>query len=125
LRYLLDTHVLVWWLTDHEKLSKKVCDLIADHNNQIFISSVTLWEMALKKDLGKLSINVDLLPLLQTHKFQFLALNAVEALGVIELPTIHSDPFDRVLIMQAKLNNLVLITKDAKILEYPIVTMQA
>lgn len=125
MQYLLDTHVLLWWLTEPKKLSTKVQHIIADKNSHVFISSVSIWEIAIKKDLGRLDIPVNILSVLQTENIQVLLLSAEEGLGIIDLPKIHNDPFDRILIAQAKFNDMVFITKDQKIIEYPIITLRA
>ncbi len=125
MQYLLDTHVLLWWLTEPKKLSTKVQHIIADKNSHVFISSVSIWEIAIKKDLGRLDIPVNILSVLQTENIQVLLLSAEEGLGIIDLPKIHNDPFDRILIAQAKFKDMVFITKDQKIIEYPIITLRA
>lgn len=125
MRYLLDTHIILWWLADDKKLSRKVYDIIADKNNKIYVSSVSIWEMVLKQEIARLSVPVNILSILKGEQIQIIPLNADECLGISELPKLHNDPFDRAIIMQAKFNDLVLITKDQKIIEYPIVTLKA
>lgn len=125
MRYLLDTHVLLWWLADPKQIETKARHIIADKSNQIFISSVSTWELAIKKDLGKLSIPMNLLAVIKSENIQILPLSAEESLSVIDLPKIHPDPFDRMLIAQAKFNDLIVITKDRQILEYPIICVSA
>ncbi len=125
MKYLLDTHVLLWWLTDPEKIKSKAQEIISNRSNHIFVSSASFWEMAIKKSIGKLTLPHNLLEAVTTENFKLLPIMPDESLGVADLPFIHLDPFDRLLIMQAKLNDLVLITNDAKIAEYPVVTIQA
>jgi PIN domain nuclease of toxin-antitoxin system len=124
MRYLLDTHVILWWLDDPHKIASKARSIIADKNNEIFVSSVSIWEMAIKSDLNKLKIPVNILTILQAEKFQTLKLSSEESLSLLDLPKIHSDPFDRMLIAQTKFNDLILITKDQIITKYPIVTLR-
>lgn len=123
--YLLDTHVLLWWLTTPEKIASTGHQIISNRNNIIYVSSVSFWEMSIKNSLGKLKLPNNLLALTKTEGFKILPLQPEEGLSVANLPNIHQDPFDRVLIAQAKYNNLVLLTRDSKIQEYPIVTIIA
>lgn len=125
MKYLLDTHVILWWLTTPEKIQKKAREIIRDKSNFIFVSSASFWEMAIKKSIGKLTLPHNLLEITTAEQFKFLPVMPEEALGVADLPLLHPDPFDRLLIMQAKLHDLVLITNDAKILNYPIVSVCA
>ena len=125
MQYLLDTHVLLWWLTEPEKIKNKAQEIIKNRSNHIFVSSVSLWEMAIKKSIGKLTLPHNLLEAIATENFKLLPIMPNESLGVADLPFLHSDPFDRLLIIQAKLNDLVIITNDSKIVEYPVVTIDA
>lgn len=119
MRYLLDTHIILWWLTEPTKLSSKIKLLIENKQNKLFVSSVSFWEMAIKQSLGRLTIPKNIIEVLIKEGLETLALTPEEALAVSDLPYIHNDPFDRMLIVQAKLNNLILITNDSKIMEYP------
>lgn len=125
MQYLLDTHVLLWWLTEPEKIKIKAQDIIRNRSNHIFVSSASFWEMAIKKSIGKLSLPHNLLEAVAAEHFQLLPIMPEESLGVADLPFYHSDPFDRMLIIQAKLNDLVIITKDLKIAEYPVAVIEA
>lgn len=125
MKYLLDTHVILWWLTEPKKLNTKSVKIIAEKNNKIYISSASFWEMAIKKGLGRLSLPHNLIEILTSEGFEILPITAEEGLGVADLPLLHSDPFDRILIIQSKLNDLIIITQDAKIKEYPVVTLDA
>ncbi|MES2204427.1 MAG: type II toxin-antitoxin system VapC family toxin [Pseudomonadota bacterium] len=123
--YLLDTHVLLWWLTEPNKISNTGQQIIANRNNTIFISSISFWEMSIKNSLGKLTLPNNILTIAKSEGLKILPLQPEEGLSVADLPNIHQDPFDRILIAQAKYNNLVLITRDKKVQEYPIVTVLA
>ena len=125
MNYLLDTHAFLWWLTTPEKIKKKSYDIIQDKSNLIYVSSVSFWDMAIKKSIGKLTLPHNLLEATTAEGFKFLPIMPNEALGVSDLPLLHSDPFDRLLIMQAKLHDLVIITSDSKIMEYPVVSIEA
>jgi len=125
MQYLLDTHILLWWLTTPNKLSSKAQKIIRDKNNPIFLSSASFWEMAIKKSIGRLSLPHNLLETIAAEGFKILPIMPEEGLGVADLPLIHADPFDRILVMQAKLHDLVIITNDTKISEYPVITLEA
>jgi PIN domain nuclease of toxin-antitoxin system len=125
MNYLLDTHIVVWWLMDSQKIVPKVREIIADKTNEIFVSSVSLWEMAIKQSIGRLTIPKNIIEVLIKEGFEMLPLMPEESLSVSDLPFIHNDPFDRMLIIQAKLNNLVLITDDSKIIQYPVLTLKS
>ncbi|HEX4044731.1 MAG TPA: type II toxin-antitoxin system VapC family toxin [Gammaproteobacteria bacterium] len=125
MQYLLDTHVILWWFTDPKKISPKANKIIKDKSNTIFLSSASFWEMAIKKSLERLTLPHNLLETVTAESFKILPILPEESLGVADLPLLHSDPFDRILIIQAKLNDLILITHDKKIAEYPVVTIAA
>lgn len=120
MKYLLDTHALLWWLTEPQKLSKNAHEIIQNKTNIIYVSSASIWEMAIKKSIGKLKLPHNLLSTIASECFKFLPIMPEEALGVSDLPLLHADPFDRLLIMQAKFHDLVLITNDEKISQYPV-----
>ncbi len=125
MQYLLDTHIVLWWLAEPEKLSKRARAIIADKENSICVSSVSFWELAIKSALGRVTIPHNLLPILRHNNFDILPLEAEEALSVHDLPDLHKDPFDRMLIAQAKYNGLVFMTRDKAIFDYPIVTIKS
>lgn len=124
MNYLLDTHIILWWLTDPKQISPKASKIISDKENSIFISNASLWEMAIKKSLGRLTLPRNIVEVLQAEGFQIMPIGHEEALGVGDLPPIHHDPFDRMLVMQAKLYNCVLITRDKNVMDYPVVTIK-
>ncbi len=123
--YLLDTHVLLWWLTTPEKIAKTAHQIIQDKANLIYISSASFWELAIKKSIGKLELPYNLLETAVAEGFKYLPIMPEEALGVADLPLLHADPFDRLLVIQAKLNDLIIMTHDTKIMQYPVVTVVA
>jgi len=125
LRYLLDTHVILWWFSDPEIISAHARDIIKDKSNTVFISAASCWEMAIKKSTGRLTLPQQLLTLITQENFQLLPILPEEALAVADLPLIHTDPFDRLLIMQAKLHDLILLTRDEHIKKYPLVWLNA
>lgn len=114
---MLDTNVLIWWVTNDRKLARGARELIADGNNHIFVSAVSLWEIAIKSSLGRLAIDMDDLGRnISTNRFQDLAFNSIHAIRVAKLPAIHGDPFDRALIAQCLVEPMRLLSSD-RILE--------
>ena len=117
-RYLLDTHILIWWLSDADKLSQEVYDIIANTANQIYVSATSIWEIATKEALGKLKVDADLSQLIQENGFTELQVSAKHANTTKTLPLIHRDPFDRMLIAQAIEESLTLVSVDRYIGQY-------
>jgi PIN domain nuclease of toxin-antitoxin system len=117
-KYLLDTHIFLWWMSDAEQLSQEVLDIIADGSNQIYISSATIWEIAIKEALGKLEVDADLDHAIEENGFVELKVSAICANATKKLEQIHRDPFDRMLIAQAIEGDMTLITVDGYIVQY-------
>lgn len=109
---LLDTHVLLWWLDDNPTLSREARAGIADASHDVFVSSATAWEIAIKKALGKLKAPDNLEEAMSASAFKELPIRMAHAVAAGELSDHHSDPFDRMLVAQAKLENLTLVTRD-------------
>jgi PIN domain nuclease of toxin-antitoxin system len=122
---LLDTHVLLWWFDDPALLSEKARNAITEGDNMVFVSAAVAWEIAIKKALGKLDAPDDLEDTMAAERFQPLPLTMPHALAVAALPVIHQDPFDRIQIAQAQLENLTLVTRDGFIQQYAISSMKA
>jgi PIN domain nuclease of toxin-antitoxin system len=114
--YLLDTHVLLWWLFDDPQLDTNCRKIVRDPNHQIIVSSVSAWEIATKYRIGKLpeakQIVEEYSQILQQAKFIELGINSAHALRAGSLPISHRDPFDRMLMAQSELENLPIITYD-------------
>jgi PIN domain nuclease of toxin-antitoxin system len=112
----LDTHTFIWWSSDDPSLSVPARNAIADKNNEIFLSSVCTWEMAIKIALRKLTLAGPLDVLVRSHaeQYQFkpLVVTYEHTYRVETLPLHHTDPFDRLLIAQAMVENLVIIGRD-------------
>ena len=124
-RLLLDTHVLLWSLTEPQKLSRRTRDALEDAQNEVFASSVSGWEIAVKRALGKLKAPDNLEASIEEQDFTPLNLTFLHAEQAGALPPHHGDPFDRMLIAQAQVEGLILVTRDARILLYGIRTMNA
>lgn len=116
MRFLLDTHVLLWWLTDDPQLSPQSRTIIMDEANTILVSSASAWEIATKHRLGKLEIGAIVVPrfneLVQLDGFEHLPITYLHTLKAGSYPVEHRDPFDRMLAAQSDLEAAVLITRD-------------
>ena len=117
-KYLLDTHIFLWWMSDADQLSKEVFDTISDTSNQIYISSASIWEIAIKEALGKLKVDADLNSAIEANGFIELKISATCANATKKLEPIHRDPFDRMLISQSLQGDMTLITVDRFIAQY-------
>ena len=117
---LLDTHVLLWWLDDPALLSETAESAIRDPDNNILVSAATIWEIVIKKGIGKLDAPGDLDEALRDCGFASLPVTVQHALAVGSLPSHHRDPFDRMLVAQAIAEGLTVVSRDADVLRYPI-----
>ncbi len=122
---LLDTHALLWWLDANPLLSEKAKSYIADGSNLVFVSAIIIWEIRIKQALGKLEIPSNFRQVLEQQPFEMLAITAEHAHAVGDLPAIHRDPFDRMLIAQAKVEGFTIVTRDSIVQQYNIKTIQA
>lgn len=118
MRVLLDTHVYLWWLQDHPKLSKAGRDRIVAAS-EVYVSSASIWEATIKAGIGKLEVDVkQLVTEIESNGFQELSISARHAATVALLPDIHRDPFDRMLVAQALCEPLRLLTVDGILTGY-------
>ena len=122
---LLDTHILIWALEDNPLLSENAREAILKGENMVFVSSASVWEMSIKKSIGKLNIPDNLQEELEQHRFTLLDITFEHANLAGKLPPIHRDPFDRMLIAQAKIEKLTLISKDKYIGQYDVKLLKA
>lgn len=111
--------MLLWWLADDPHLSEKARSLMANPANALSVSSATAWEIAIKKALGRLTIDGDLEQAVSDQGFFMLPVTFAHASEIMTLPAIHRDPFDRMLVAQSRIENLPLLTVDPHILQYP------
>jgi PIN domain nuclease of toxin-antitoxin system len=122
-RALLDTHTFLWWVTDDERLSRRARRVIAQGSNEIFFSAASAWEMSIKSTLGRIELPQDLeryIPdQLERNAFQALPVRIEHALRVAALPELHRDPFDRLLVAQAVVEGLAILSKDRRLAGYP------
>ena len=117
---LLDTHILIWALENNPSLSEKARNVIIRGENMVFVSSASVWEISIKRAMGKLEAPDNLLEELISHRFSLLNINAEHAQLAGKLPLIHKDPFDRMLVAQAKIEKLTLISNDSFIAQYKV-----
>jgi PIN domain nuclease of toxin-antitoxin system len=124
MRVLLDTHTFLWWNTDDPRLSPKARELIADGRNEIYLSVASAWEIAIKAARGSLILPEppeQYVPSrLRLHRMLVLTIQLRHALTVYDLPMIHRDPFDRLLIAQSRAEDLPLLTIDPDITQYGV-----
>lgn len=125
MRLLLDTHVLLWALTDDPVLSVPARAAIVDGRNDVLVSAVSAWEITIKKALGRLRAPDDLPAQMAARRLIPLDVTIAHALAVGQLPAHHADPFDRLLVAQARSDQLTLVTRDAHIRRYEVDTLLA
>ena len=118
MKLLLDTHLLLWWLSNSPLLPVEARGLIGDPANTIFVSAVSLWEVWLKSSIGKLRVPSSFAQKLAAEPFESLPLRADHTPAVAMLEWHHRDPFDRILIAQARSENLLLLTADSTLGAY-------
>lgn len=119
MRVLLDSHAVLWWLEDNSSLGPQCRELI-EHADEAFVSVVTPWELGIKRSLGKLSMPDGLVDVLESGGFTSLSITAAHAELAPALPPFHRDPFDRMLVAQAQLETLLLVTADKALASYDI-----
>jgi PIN domain nuclease of toxin-antitoxin system len=124
-RLLLDTHVAIWWMTAPERLGKRASALIEAGDNDSYVSAVTVAEVAIMAALGKLRVPHDFLERLRRSGFDELALTSAHADRLRELPLVHKDPVDRMLVVQAQAERLALVTADRRCMDYDVELVDA
>jgi PIN domain nuclease of toxin-antitoxin system len=120
MRYLLDTHALLWALGEPGALAPAARDTIASPTNLIFVSTASLWECAIKASIGKLALPEDFFDAISGTGYEVLQIRIPHLNVYRSLPMHHRDPFDRILVAQAKAEALTLITRDPEIAKYDI-----
>ena len=122
MKFLLDTHVLLWAAGQPERLPPKARRLMGDPRNELIFSAASLWEIAIKKGLGRDDFQVDARLLrrgLLDNGYSELAITSAHAVAIDSLPLIHKDPFDRLLIAQSMMEGITLLTTDPIVAKYP------
>jgi PIN domain nuclease of toxin-antitoxin system len=124
MRLLLDTHVFIWWASAPEKLSAKALTACQDRDNSLVLSVASIGEMQIKLQLGKLELTSSLKELVerqqQMNDLQLLPVQLPHVLALSDLPPHHKDPFDRLIVAQANVENLILISADRRIADYAV-----
>jgi PIN domain nuclease of toxin-antitoxin system len=123
MRLLIDTHLLLWTAGQSTRLSPQARILIGDPANEVLFSAASLWEIAIKAGLGRADFRVDANRLrrgLLNNGYRELAITGEHAVAVMSLPMIHRDPFDRLLLAQAMVEDIILLTSDAVMVQYPV-----
>lgn len=118
MRVLLDTYILLWWLGEPARISEKTHKRIAAPQNTVYVSAVSLWEIRLKQSLGKLQLPKDFEKRLNEETFEALPLQNSHSAALLSLPWYHRDPFDRILIAQARAEKLQFLTADLTLAAY-------
>lgn len=127
MKLLLDTHIFLWHISADKKLPSRFLKEIQNPENQVYLSTISLWELIIKYQIGKLPLPEP--PQLfipterQRHQIETLPLDETSVRYLAELPPLHRDPFDRMLICQAMANNMTLVTVDGAILQYTVTTL--
>ena len=125
MRYLLDTHALLWFISEDQKLSDRAHQLILDSNSEIFLSIASLWEIAIKVNIGKLALDKPFNQLfpdeIDSHGIEILDITIDSLVQLTALPPHHRDPFDRLIIAQALVENFPIISVDRNFDPYNVV----
>ena len=121
MNYLLDTHLLIWAASDSDKLPRAAAEIIAEQENSLWVSVASFWEVAIKRSKLRSEFPFEVGPLragLFSNGYEELAIEARHVLIVQDLPRLHTDPFDRLLVAQAMSEGMVLLTADRALAEY-------
>ena len=122
MKLLLDTHLLLWAANEPKRLPKTARALIENLENEVIFSAASLWEIVIKSSLGRQDFRVDARVLrrgLLDNGYTELPITSEHAVNVDQLPPTHKDPFDRILVAQAAVEGVILLTNDRKLLDYP------
>lgn len=125
MRLLLDTHIYLWWLQDPGLLSDEARIAVANPRHLVFVSAASIIEIAIKQSSGKLRVDEQPEAQIQACRFHELPLTFAYASALRDLPSIHKDPFDRLLIAQARVEGMTLITRDPIVRQYDISSIAA
>lgn len=124
MKLLLDTHTFIWWDSDPAQLSPAVLALCQDRTNRLLLSVVSVWEMVIKVQLGKLQLKLPLTEIIesqrQANEIEIVPVNLVHVLTVERLQVHHKDPFDRLLIAQANVEDATLLSRDPGFKNYSV-----
>lgn len=124
MRYLLDTHVLFWSRASPERLSPEAVRLLRSTDNTLYVSMATLWECAIKVCIGKLALPDGFFRIV-ANDYELLDIELAHLEATLQLPLLHRDPFDRLLVAQARLGGLTLVTRDSNVTRYDVPVVEA
>lgn len=122
MRYLVDTHIFIWWISGDRKLKSSVKDVLRDPSNQVYVSVVSGLEIAIKKRTGKIRLKTSLKEFFKKSGFSVLDISLPHVLELDKLPSYHKDSFDTILVAQARKEDITLVTEDPKIKKYKVKT---
>lgn len=125
MRYLIDTHIFIWWMERSNRLSRNIFNLLNNPQNKVFLSVASVWEVIIKKAKKKLKTPKDVEGGIKASGFIPINVEILHVLGIEKLPMYHDDPFDRIIISQTKAERLTLITADKKIWKYNLPLLRA
>lgn len=125
MRLLLDTHTFLWWMTDDPRLTQEARYQIANHKSFVAISAAVVWEISIKSARGKLEAVEDLEEQVEKQGFAPLPIHIGHAIRAGALPALHRDPFDRMLVAQAQIEGMTIVTRDENIARYDVGTLAA
>jgi PIN domain nuclease of toxin-antitoxin system len=126
MKLLLDSHAFLWWLAEDPKLKAEARQAVADPTSIVHVSAATVWELSIKAALGKLDLDgADLVEEIQENDFVELPMTARHSLAAATLPRHHDDPLDRMLIAQAQIEGLTIVTRDPAFRDYGVGLLQA
>ena len=120
MRYLLDTHIILWWLYDDPKLPGRHAQIISEAGNHIIVSVASLWEIEIKKAVGKLVVDSDYIEAIKSNGIELLSIHPSHIVGLRSLSLFHNDPFDRIIIAQAQAECMTLLTIDKMVKKYDV-----
>jgi PIN domain nuclease of toxin-antitoxin system len=124
MRLLLDTHAFIWWDSEPDRLSSRALSFCQDSGNTLLLSVASAWEMQIKLQLGKLKLSLPLAELIENQRrvngLEILHIGLEHILALDELPLVHKDPFDRLLVAQASVQRASLVTNDPVMAKYPV-----
>ena len=124
MKALMDTHVFLWWITDDRRLPISVRGIIADGGNELLLSAASCWEIAIKANLGRIALpkrpDIFIPDQMALNAVQGLPVQASHALHIFNLPHLHRDPFDKMLVAQSQMEGLPIITSDPLIAQYNV-----
>ena len=118
MRYLLDTHVVLWWYLDFPQLEERHRRIIADNANELYVSAAAIWEIEVKRRNGKLDCPPDMMERIKADGFRILPIMAEHLVPLRTIPPIHNDPFDRIMVCQSLVEKIPIISYDDKVNAY-------